>query len=637
MTHVPRKILLFTLSIVLAACGDTASVDHPEQDVVEKTKVVTIDDLPRITYEIDRAASELLMSDDFGEFAGRVRDDVESILASYDIQDAATRISLYNVMTRTSFLEGDYDSALEWMGKSRALEEKEANRLTAGLELEAWIAARRTLDGRKDEEAFRSAFKKELAGRVSALPWEVIQENIEETKGVAEFTSENLIIGGVISDTDPMVLETGTITENAARRLIARRYWIDMFVAVKNEIASTYGEFIAEHRVVKPDIWAERSVVLDENSDALPVLIAIWDTGVDVSIFGDSFWTNPAERFDGTDSDKNGFVDDVHGIAFDVYGHRSPELLMPKLDMADSLEGAMSHVKGLTDLMASVDSDESARLKRHLGDLRPEEVDDFWTEITFAFYYIHGTHVAGIAIEGNPFARQLSARITYDHRTPRRLITPEIATRYAQSFQETVDYFKAAGVRAANMSWGWTLKELEGVLESNGITDPEERKAKAAEAFGIMKKGLHSALESAPEILFVNASGNSDSDVEFDESIPSNFELPNLLVVAAVDQAGDPTHFTSTGDNIVVFANGFEVESYVPGGDRMKASGTSMAAPNVINLAAKLLALNPELTPAEVIGLIKQGATPRNDDQGMLLIHPLNTVELLTRRPKPTG
>ncbi len=41
---------------------------------------------------------------------------------------------------------------------------------------------------------------------------------------------------------------------------------------------------------------------------------------------------------------------------------------------------------------------------------------------------------------------------------------------------ETVKYFQANNVRVVNMSWGWTLKEIEGMLEANGIgKDAEER------------------------------------------------------------------------------------------------------------------------------------------------------------------
>ena len=64
------------------------------------------------------------------------------------------------------------------------------------------------------------------------------------------------------------------------------------------------------------------------------------------------------------------------------------------------------------------------------------------------------------------------------------------------------------------------------------------------------------------------------------------------------------------------------------GGARLKFSGTSMASPNVVNLAAKLFALDPSLTPAQVIELIKQGATASADGRRHL-IDEKRSVELL--------
>ena len=69
------------------------------------------------------------------------------------------------------------------------------------------------------------------------------------------------------------------------------------------------------------------------------------------------------------------------------------------------------------------------------------------------------------------------------------------------------------------------------------MTDPEERAAKTRELFDILKNGLYDALASAPEILFITSAGNEDNDVEFDVVIPSSFNLPNLMVVGALDQA----------------------------------------------------------------------------------------------------
>jgi subtilisin family serine protease len=594
----------------------------------DKIKVTSLDDLPRFVYPIEGTASQLLVSDEFPAFAARVRKDVEHVLAAYDIEDPSTLQGLYSVMQRLEFQAGNYDASIEWLDRSRALEDKEANRLTAGLVDRAWVAAHREAPG----DGFNAAFARHLEALASALPWAVVQDNIEQGKGRAEIISSNLLIGRVQSEIDPVVASTGALTEDMARTLIAMRSTIEMFLPVREEVVAVYQRLIDANRVVKPDIWAARAVTLTPEAKAHPVAIGIWDSGVDASVYKGSLWVNPKESLDGGDNDGNGYVDDVNGIGFDLDGFRTPELLHPEGDMAGKSGIAMGYMKGFMDLNSSIDSPEASALKKHISSLAPEQVKGFIESLQFASLYMHGTHVAGIAVDGNPYARIVISRYTFDYHIPRAILTVEIAERHAKSFQDSVDYFKQAGVRAVNMSWGWTLKEVEGVLESNGVTDPEERAAKTREIFGILKTGLSDALASAPEILFITAAGNDDNDVEFDEVIPSNFQLPNLITVAAVDQAGDPTSFTSTGRNVVIYANGYEVDSFVPGGGRMKASGTSMASPNALNLAAKLFALDPALTPARVIELMKKGATPRNGDPSFLLINPQQTIELL-RKP----
>lgn len=128
--------------------------------------------------------------------------------------------------------------------------------------------------------------------------------------------------------------------------------------------------------------------------------------------------------------------------------------------------------------------------------------------------------------------------------------------------------------------------------------------------------------------MFVAAAGNSDTSTGFQQEVPASLHLPNLLVVGAVDQAGEETTFTSYGDTVVVDADGYDVESYVPGGTKLKFSGTSSASPNVANLAAKLIALDPSLTPEQTISLIRKGATSTADERRHL-IDPKRSVALL--------
>jgi hypothetical protein len=145
-------------------------------------------------------------------------------------------------------------------------------------------------------------------------------------------------------------------------------------------------------------------------------------------------------------------------------------------------------------------------------------------------------------------------------------------------------------VRVVNMSWWGRPSSYEELLEKNGIgKTPEERKALARHYFDMERDGLYAALKSAPDILFVTIAGNNDSDNAFEETIPSSFKLPNLMVVGAVDQAGQQTNFTSTGQNIGVYADGYEVESVVPGGAK---------------------AIDPKLAPEQLIAVITRTADP---------------------------
>lgn len=64
---------------------------------------------------------------------------------------------------------------------------------------------------------------------------------------------------------------------------------------------------------------------------------------------------------------------------------------------------------------------------------------------------------------------------------------------------------------------------------------------------------------------------------------------------------------------MIVYADGFHLGSYIPGGKIVKFSGTSMASPAVTNLAAKLFAIDPSLTPEQARTLIVDGATTSED------------------------
>ena len=620
------------LSVVgLVAAIVLSPVTMGQEQPAEKIKIKSLDDLPRHTYKVKGSVSELLQSDaEFAEFAKKVRDDVESDLAKYQIDDAATLQGKYGTLLALDMLDGRYGDALKRVEDIRALEDKEASKLTTGLTTRALVAAQKETGKGVDDSAMRTAFERHLAASVGKLPWDTVQDQIKQSKGRAEIFSETFLMGIVQGRLDPIVAEKGELSSDLAGNIVGMRYALRWQLPLRDELVSVYGDMIEKHQVAKKNIWPERAVVLKKDRKLRPVVVGIWDSGVDAPIFEGQMFVNSKEKLDGKDTDGNGFVDDLHGIAFDLEGKRTPEMLYPLGAAAGRIDAIMKHMKGFLDVQAAIESPEASALKQHIGSIKPDEVTGFIEDLMLFGSYMHGTHVAGIAVEGNPFARILYARNMFDYHMKPKPLTIEIAQRHAQSYRDTSQYFRDHDVRVVNMSWGWTLKEVESGLEANGVGETVEERAKlAGEILSILKAGLHDAIKGLPQTLFINAAGNDDNDVEFDEVIPSSFDLPNLLIVGAVDQAGEPTSFTSSGKNVVVCANGFEVDSYVPGGKRMKSSGTSMAAPNAMNLAAKLIALRPSLRPMDVIELIKEGADRKEGEFSYLLMNPKRSVELL--------
>jgi subtilisin family serine protease len=69
----------------------------------------------------------------------------------------------------------------------------------------------------------------------------------------------------------------------------------------------------------------------------------------------------------------------------------------------------------------------------------------------------------------------------------------------------------------------------------------------------------------------------------------------------------------------------------IPGGEKLAESGTSMASPQVANLAGKILAVNPALDPVGVIALIRDTADKTADGR-RTLINPKKAVDAAMKR-----
>ena len=596
----------------------------------EKPRITSQDQLPRLSYPFAGKVADFFTSEErYAQLAPKLRADLEKLLQDYDITDRSTLQGILNSLAAMDILEGRDDAAMARIRQMRELEEKPAVRLTLGLLAESFIETRRSGEPASGE-SFRASFGRTYAAKLAGLPWDAVSESIKAAKASAEVTSGPYIIGSFESQLQPGIDKLGTISGDVAQTLVAARANYVNYLPLKAERVTVLSALTAKNFKAKPDLWSARLADLNGTAGLTPTTIAIWDSGVDVNVLPDQLWTNPAEQANSRDDDGNGYIDDIHGIGYDLDSRRTADLLIPLDDALRADYPTMRNLtKGLEDLQAGVDSVEASDLKKHMSTLKADEVKDFLEKLGFFGNFTHGTHVAGIAAAGNPAIRLMPVRITFSFRRIPDTPTRERAERFARQAREVIAYLRSHGVRAVNMSWGATPRFLEFAFEANGAGGtPEERRKLAREYFDLFRTAMTEGIASAPEILFVAAAGNSNSDAQFDETVPSGIDLPNILTVGAVDQAGEETSFSSFGKNVDVHANGFEVESYLPGGERIKYSGTSMAAPNVTNLAAKLIALEPRLTVEQTIMFIKLGAE-RSTDGRINLIHPKRSLALL--------
>lgn len=424
------------------------------------------------------------------------------------------------------------------------------------------------------------------------MDWETTGSDIKKIKSGFETMSPELMAGAIRTQLDPIALNGGNLLPESAilSALSARVRLALVSPAVKDTVIEALRAVLDKRsrEARLPDVWTPSQFAIAKNADASEVVVGIWDSGVDMTLFKHP---QPA------------------GIAFTDDYELSQDLLRPLGAFQHDWPRLRGLLKGYMDSRAGVDSDDASQLRLALSNLKQDDVPSFLEALSTASMYVHGTHVAGIAVAGNPFARVFTVSMLWSHSNVPTMPSEQRSHSAVAAYVSAISALRKAGARVVNMSWRYGPKDIEAALTYHQLLGgTAERKAEAARLFQIEKDGLAGAMAAANDLLFIAGAGNEDNSADFEEYVPAGLSLPNLLTVGAVDAAGSETDFSSFGRTVLVHANGAEIDSDIPGGDRMRSSGTSMASPQVANLAAKLIALKPTLTTAEVKDLILRGA-----------------------------
>lgn len=186
----------------------------------------------------------------------------------------------------------------------------------------------------------------------------------------------------------------------------------------------------------------------------------------------------------------------------------------------------------------------------------------------------HGTHVAGTIGGVGDNANGVVGVNWNVSMVPIKVFSASGSTT-TDILVKGIDYATKLGVFVSNNSWG-----------GGGYSD-----------------ALFSSIKSASEknILFVAAAGNDSQNNDVGDHYPCNYDLPNVISVAAINRKDQVAYFSNYGGaSVDVAAPGEDIYSTIPNGLYGLKSGTSMATPHVTGALALIRSRFPDAKPLEI-------------------------------------
>jgi hypothetical protein len=471
-----------------------------------RAMIATDDDIPRVQYSVGTSSLPLIFDDAaYRSLAEKVAADRIALLSTHRFTDDAQLAGWYRSIARLYAEIPDFALATKYRAEAAKLAAPGGVNLgRVVFEAEASLAQQGLQRGMP---GYDDRFRRELRERLFAAPFSEIREDCMTWRFAGDAATVDALKGVAQGATDPKLEANGGIASAAVvdeivnwRQAYRSQYWLPMVGPICGEVLDANAD-----RETRENRWTPRQVSLAPTDPRAPVLIGIWDTGVDADVLGENMWGNAREAINGLDDDSNGYIDDVHGITLTFQGKPRPGMLRDLGPLAPRYSELVDCYVAQADMLRGVDNDGVQRYKARLKTLDPAARFKFQEDVSTVGGFVHGTHVASIAVAGNPFARVVAVAYgapdaAADDAPPSR----ESVIAEGETAKRAIDYFRAAGVRVVNMSWQTSRAGLESEMERLGVGgSPAERATLAREWFMEHRSRLESAIRACPEILFV--------------------------------------------------------------------------------------------------------------------------------------
>ena len=193
----------------------------------------------------------------------------------------------------------------------------------------------------------------------------------------------------------------------------------------------------------------------------------------------------------------------------------------------------------------------------------------------------HGTMVTGIIAAKTNNGRGISGIAGGDSCAGVKMLPYDMGNKITNCLQDVI----SNKARAANMSFHLTNPPLQQLA----LIDPY----------------LHSSYDS--NVVLVAASGNKKKN-ETSTAVCYPANNPYVMAVGAINKKNERIPNSCYGSELSVVAPGEDIYTTTKNDTFTSGSGTSFAAPHVTGVAALMLSVNPNLTPADVRRIIEKTA-----------------------------